>query len=49
MDKLRTLKDVKQLKIAADRILYSANEAEIVAGATTDIYFVYFRNFTCSE
>ena len=40
MDKLRTLKDVKQLKIAADRILYSANEAEIVAGATTDIYFV---------
>jgi len=40
VDKLRTLKDVKQLKIAADRILYSANEAEIVAGATTDIYFV---------
>ncbi|HZK25230.1 MAG TPA: nicotinate phosphoribosyltransferase [Oscillospiraceae bacterium] len=40
MNELRTLEAVKQLKIAEDRVLYSANDAEIIAGATTDIYFV---------
>lgn len=40
MERLRTLEDVKQMKIAEDRLLYSANDEEIAAGATTDIYFV---------
>ena len=40
MNELRNLADVKQFNVQKDRILYSANQDEIVAGATTDIYFI---------
>ena len=37
---LRTLRDVHALQIAKDRLLHSADQAEIFAGATTDVYFI---------
>ena len=40
MKELRSLEDVKQFNVKKDRVMYSANEDEIVAGATTDIYFI---------
>ena len=46
-DKLRTLK-IKQQKWQAI-VSYSANEAEIVAGPTTDIILAYFRNYSANN
>ncbi|HHU62888.1 MAG TPA: nicotinate phosphoribosyltransferase [Clostridiales bacterium] len=40
MQELKTLDDVKKLKVEKDRVLFSANHDEILSGATTDIYFV---------
>ncbi|MCR3921300.1 MAG: nicotinate phosphoribosyltransferase [Firmicutes bacterium] len=40
MKKLRSLDDVKHLQVAKDRAMHSANHDEIIAGATTDIYFI---------
>lgn len=39
-DKLFTLKQVEELEIKKDRVLFSANHEEIISGATTDVYFV---------
>ena len=38
--KLLTLEQVQDLKIDENRLLFSATHEEIVAGATTDVYFV---------
>jgi nicotinate phosphoribosyltransferase len=40
MDEIKTLSDVQNFKIDPKRPLYSANHDEILAGATTDIYFI---------
>jgi nicotinate phosphoribosyltransferase len=40
MQQLKTLDDVRKLKIDQDRLLFSANHDEILSGATTDIYFI---------
>ncbi|MDD3840619.1 MAG: nicotinate phosphoribosyltransferase [Clostridia bacterium] len=40
MKQIETLEDVKGLKLESKRNFYSANHEEIMAGATTDIYFV---------
>ena len=40
---IETLRQVRELKISADRKLFSASHEEIITGATTDIYFVKTR------
>lgn len=40
MDCLKSLKDVENLKIEKNRILFSAQHEDIIAGLTTDIYFL---------
>ncbi|HHX74024.1 MAG TPA: nicotinate phosphoribosyltransferase [Firmicutes bacterium] len=40
MKKLRSLEDVKVLETDSGRILHSASHDEILAGATTDVYFI---------
>ncbi len=40
MPEIKSLADVNNLKISKDRLLFSANENEILEGTTTDIYFV---------
>lgn len=40
MKELRTLNDVSALTVSKERIFHSASHEEILAGATTDIYFV---------
>jgi nicotinate phosphoribosyltransferase len=40
MKELQSLKDVKNFTIADDRSIHSATHEEILAGATTDIYFI---------
>ncbi|NLN48449.1 MAG: nicotinate phosphoribosyltransferase [Clostridiales bacterium] len=40
MPEIKSLADVNNLKISEDRMLFSANENEILEGTTTDIYFV---------
>lgn len=37
---IKTMQQVNNLQIAEDRKLYSATHAEIIEGATTDVYFV---------
>ncbi|NLW24979.1 MAG: nicotinate phosphoribosyltransferase [Clostridia bacterium] len=39
-EKIKTLKQVHELKIDKDRKLFSANHEEIINGVTTDVYFV---------
>ncbi len=39
-DEIKSLKQVKELKIDKDRLFYSASHQEILNGAVTDIYFV---------
>jgi nicotinate phosphoribosyltransferase len=43
MEELKTLSQVKGYQTASDRPLYSAQHDEILAGATTDIYFIRTR------
>lgn len=40
MEEMNTLSQIRDYKIAKDRPLYSAQHDEILAGATTDIYFI---------
>ena len=40
MKELRNLQDVLALQVAKDRLLHSADQDEILAGATTDVYFI---------
>jgi nicotinate phosphoribosyltransferase len=40
MEEIKTLSQVKRLKLEHDRPLFSANHDEIAAGLTTDIYFI---------
>lgn len=40
MEEIKTLEDVKNIKVDSDRLFYSATHDEIKAGLTTDIYFV---------
>ncbi|HHX24748.1 MAG TPA: nicotinate phosphoribosyltransferase, partial [Thermoanaerobacterales bacterium] len=40
MEEIKSLNDVKSIKIDSDRQFYSANHDEILTGLTTDIYFV---------
>jgi len=40
MEKIKTLQDVKNIKVDSKRRLHSANHDEILAGYTTDIYFI---------
>lgn len=40
---VRSLKEIKELTISPDRLLFSASEQEIKEGWTTDIYFVKAR------
>lgn len=39
-EQIRTLSQVKELKVSTERKLFSAEHKEILQGATTDIYFV---------
>lgn len=40
MEEIKSLNDVKNIKIDSKRRLFSANHDEILAGMTTDIYFI---------
>jgi hypothetical protein len=40
---LKKLEDIKKIEIDPDRLFYSATHEEILAGYTTDIYFVRTR------
>jgi nicotinate phosphoribosyltransferase len=40
---LKKLEDLKKIQIDPDRLFYSATHEEILAGYTTDIYFVRTR------
>ena len=40
MKELKNLNDVKDIKIDPERPLFSASHDEIIAGMTTDIYFI---------
>jgi len=40
MEEIKTLEDVKNIKIDSERLFYSATHDEIKAGLTTDIYFL---------
>jgi nicotinate phosphoribosyltransferase len=40
---LKKLEDIKRIEIDPDRLFYSATHEEILAGYTTDIYFVRTR------
>ncbi len=40
LSEIKSMNDVKNMTINADRQLFSANEKEILEGCTTDIYFV---------
>lgn len=40
MEEIKTLNDVKEIKIDSDRLFHSATHDEIKAGMTTDIYFI---------
>ncbi len=40
MEQMKSLDDVKNLKISGDRRIHSASHEEILNGATTDIYFL---------
>ncbi|MGM0502054.1 MAG: nicotinate phosphoribosyltransferase [Bacillota bacterium] len=42
-DELKKLSDLKKVKIADDRNLFSATHEEIEQGATTDVYFIKTR------
>ena len=40
MGEIKSLNDVKSIRIDSDRQFYSANHDEILNGLTTDIYFI---------
>jgi nicotinate phosphoribosyltransferase len=40
MEEIKSLKDVENIKVDSKRRLFSANHDEILAGMTTDIYFI---------
>ena len=40
MKRLQSIQDVTNYQVEQDRRLYSANHDEILAGLTTDVYFV---------
>ena len=40
MEEIKSLNDVQNIKIDSKRRLFSANHDEILAGMTTDIYFI---------
>jgi nicotinate phosphoribosyltransferase len=40
IERIRTLEDVKDFKVEPQRAFFSANHDEILAGTTTDIYFI---------
>ena len=48
MKELRTLNDVSALSVSKERIFLSARHEEILAGATTDIYFVRSLEILCA-
>ncbi|HHX01749.1 MAG TPA: nicotinate phosphoribosyltransferase [Firmicutes bacterium] len=49
MKRLHTIQEVTRYRVGEDRRLYSANHDEILAGLTTDVYFVKTKQILDSE